>query len=79
VEEVESGKLCQYKSVAILRRERFLRMNGSTLRGRFQRNGTNGRIEIKPFAVSVRGLDSQLDHREVFTLPQWENLIGYMQ
>lgn len=54
-------------------------MNGSTLRGRFQRNGTNGRIEIKPFAVSVRGLDSQIDHREVFTLPQWENLIGYMQ
>lgn len=54
-------------------------MNGNNLRGRFQRNGVNGRIEVKPFAVSVKGLDSDLDHREVFGLQQWEQLIGYMQ
>ena len=27
----------------------------------------------------MKGLDTELDHREVFGLQQWEQLIGYMQ
>jgi len=68
VYEDTTGALRYYKSVTDLRRQRFLKMNGNNLRGRFQRNGVNGRIEVKPFAVSIKGLDSELDHREVFGL-----------
>ena len=34
---------------------------------------------IKPFCLTIKGLDNNYDFRKDFKLNQWHRLLGYMQ
>ena len=46
-----------------LKYKRFINSTGEVLKGAIERDGNHGKIELRPFAVSVKALDSDFDFR----------------
>ena len=51
----------------------------STLSGCIERNGDLGKLELQPFSVTIKGLDSDFDFQHSFKKSDWQTLIGFMQ
>jgi hypothetical protein len=47
------------------------------LSGCIQRNGNLGKIELQPFSISIKGLDTDFDYQMVYSTEQWGALIGF--
>lgn len=78
--EEATGQIVFYNSLNEFKRQRFQHEKSSSrLRGCFNQNGQFGTIEVKPFAVSVKGLDSDYDYRHEYKIQQWRALVGFMQ
>lgn len=43
--------------------KRFILSTAEVLKGCIERDGTNGKIELRPFAVSIKALDSNFEFR----------------
>lgn len=71
--------MTEYSSLTDLRIKRFFLNQGSHLNGCLDRAGGFGYIMIKPFCLTIKGLDNNYDFRKDFKLNQWHRLLGYMQ
>jgi len=54
-----------------------MRDRGS-VQGCLERGGF-GHIAIRPFTLSIKGLDNEYDFNEAFKLGDWPKLLGFMQ
>ena len=54
-------KLLEYQSQQDLRAKRLLKNRGSSLQGCLERTSGFGHIWIKPFSLSIKGLDNNYD------------------
>lgn len=78
--EESTGKIIDYQSINEFKRERFLPNNfGTRLHGCFNQNNAFGTIDVKPFVVSVKGLDADYEYRYEYKTAQWLKLVGFMQ
>ena len=42
------------------------------------RNGVLGRIEVTPFKISIKGLDTEFDYEYKYKKSEWSKLIGFL-
>ena len=63
------------------KRKRFFENKSVGTRGFFSQNNSLGQIEIKPFAVLIKSLDSSFEYRHNFGVASghWSKIIGFMQ
>jgi len=48
-------------SVEEFKRQRFLESDNGSLSGCIEKNGKMGKIDVTPFEITVKGLDSDFD------------------
>jgi len=79
--EQASGKILDYNSLSEFKRKRFFENKSGNTRGFFSQNNSLGQIEIKPFAVVIKSLDSSYEYRHNFGIASghWSKIIGFMQ
>lgn len=77
--EESTGNLQTYSSMDDLKFKRFVNSSGEVLKGAIERDGTHGKIELRPFAISVKALDSDFEFRQAYIINQWEEIIAYLQ
>lgn len=74
-----SGEVTEYNSVADYRQKRLLKSDTGSLSGCMSRNGHLGKIEVSPFQVTIKGLDSDFDFCKSFGTAEWGKLVGFLQ
>ena len=78
--EESTGKIVDYQSLNEFKRLRLQPSRTMTRpHGCFNQNGCFGTIDVKPFGVSVKGLDSDSEYRYEYNVQQWSKLVGFMQ
>ena len=78
--EEATGQIVDYQSVNDFKRRRFLPSTTTThLHGCFNQNDAFGTIDVKPFALSIKGLDCEYEFRHEYKNTQWQKLVGFMQ
>lgn len=50
-----------------------------SLRGCFDRDGIIGTLELKSFALKIKGLESGLDFKEQISFQKWKDLVKFMK
>jgi len=66
--EEKSGQICHYASLNEFRQARFTQPKSGPQRGCFYQNGHLGQITMKPFAVVIKGLDTEYEYRHEYSL-----------
>jgi len=56
----------------------LLKSSNDSLAGCIERNGHLGKLEITPFKVTIKGLDTELDFTHEFKRSEWDHLIGWL-
>ena len=57
----------------------LLQSDGVSLSGCIEKNGHLGKIDISPFEITIKGLDTEFDFQHSFKRSDWDNLIGFLQ
>lgn len=60
--EEQTGTLQEYNSITDLKKKRFLNIQGGLMKGCVERNGALGNIQLNPFVLSIKGLDTDFDY-----------------
>lgn len=56
-----TGVLTATANVEEFKRQRFLESDNGSLSGCIEKNGKMGKIDVTPFEITVKGLDSDFD------------------
>jgi hypothetical protein len=72
-----TGNTKRYTSLTEFKKQRLLKTDKGSLSGCIQRNGNLGKIELQPFSISIKGLDTDFDYQMVYSTEQWGQLIGF--
>ena len=74
-----TGAVQEYFSMSHMKKARYLTHRGGHRRGCFIHNGNIGRIHIKPFSLSIKSLDTDLDLKLPAKISEWGNILGLIQ
>lgn len=53
--------------------------DGISLSGCIEKNGNLGKIDISPFTITIKGLDTDYELTHQFKMGEWGKVIGYLQ
>jgi hypothetical protein len=73
------GQIQQAASEQDFKRNRLQEAGGDSLKGCIERDGELGKIEVTPFSVSIKGLDSDYDFSHTFKTAEWKDILGFLQ
>lgn len=67
-----TGKLSKFKNIKDYKDFKLLlKSDQSALSGCIERNGNLGKLELQPFKVTIKGLDSDYDFQHSFKTSDW--------
>ena len=75
-----TGKLSKFMNIKDYKDFKLsLKSEKTALSGCIERNGNLGKLELQPFKVTIKGLDSEYDFQHAFKTSDWQHLIGFLQ